>query len=91
MEIAQNISVDPQIHHGAPVITGTRMPVSIVVGSLYWGWKPECRRMNSWPLTVFPGLIMMRWSYDANWKPSKGLSPDDYHRRHITYKLSRFD
>ena len=34
MEIAPNISVDPQIHHGPPVITGTRMPVSIVVGSL---------------------------------------------------------
>jgi uncharacterized protein (DUF433 family) len=28
MEIAPNISDNPQIHHGAPVITGTRMPVS---------------------------------------------------------------
>jgi len=41
MEIAPNISVDPQIHHGAPVITGTRMPVSIVVGSLAGGMSKE--------------------------------------------------
>jgi len=26
--------VDPAIHHGKPVIRGTRMPVSMVVGSL---------------------------------------------------------
>jgi len=41
MEIAPNISVDPQIHHGPPVITGTRMPVSIVVGSLAGGMSKE--------------------------------------------------
>ena len=41
MEIAPNISVDPQIHHGAPVITGTRMPVSIVVGSMAGGMSKE--------------------------------------------------
>lgn len=41
MEIAPNISVDPQIHHGAPVITGTRMPVSIIVGSLAEGMSKE--------------------------------------------------
>jgi uncharacterized protein (DUF433 family) len=41
MEIAPNISVNPQIHHGAPVITGTRMPVSIVVGSLAGGISKE--------------------------------------------------
>jgi uncharacterized protein (DUF433 family) len=41
MEIAPNISVDPQIHHGAPAITGTRMPVSIAVGSLAGGMSKE--------------------------------------------------
>lgn len=41
MEIAPNISVDSQIHHGAPVITGTRMPVSIIVGSLAGGISKE--------------------------------------------------
>lgn len=28
------ISVDPEIHHGEPCITGTRIPVSIIVGSI---------------------------------------------------------
>ena len=41
MEIAPNISVELQIHHGAPVITGTRMPVSIIVGSLAGGMSKE--------------------------------------------------
>ncbi len=41
MEIAPYISVDPQVHHGAAVITGTRMPVSIVVGSLAGGMSKE--------------------------------------------------
>jgi uncharacterized protein (DUF433 family) len=33
MEIAQHISVDPTVHHGVAVITGTRVPVSIVIGT----------------------------------------------------------
>jgi uncharacterized protein (DUF433 family) len=41
MEIAPRITVDPDIHHGAPVITGTRVPVSIVVGSLAGGMSKE--------------------------------------------------
>lgn len=41
MEVAPSITVDPQIHHGAPVITGTRMPVSILVGSLASGMNLE--------------------------------------------------
>ncbi len=28
------ISVDPEIHHGEPCIKGTRIPVSIIVGSV---------------------------------------------------------
>src|SRR5215510_6750381 len=41
MEIAPNISVDPKIHHGAPIITGTPMPISIIVGSLADGMSKE--------------------------------------------------
>jgi uncharacterized protein (DUF433 family) len=37
MEIAPHINVDPQICSGSPVITGTRIHVSIVVGSLAGG------------------------------------------------------
>jgi uncharacterized protein (DUF433 family) len=41
MEIAPLIDVDPAIHHGAPVIRGTRVPASIVVGSLAGGMTIE--------------------------------------------------
>ncbi|NDJ18514.1 DUF433 domain-containing protein [Myxacorys almedinensis] len=41
MEIARQISVDKAIHHGTPVISGTRVPVSIVVGSLASGMNKE--------------------------------------------------
>jgi uncharacterized protein (DUF433 family) len=34
VEIAPHITVDPNLHHGTPVITGTRVPVEIIVGSL---------------------------------------------------------
>ncbi len=41
MEIAQHISVDPTVHHGTPVITGTRVPISIIIGSLASGMNKE--------------------------------------------------
>lgn len=34
MEIAPHISADPKIHHGTPVITGTRVPIFLILGSL---------------------------------------------------------
>ncbi|MEC4814862.1 MAG: DUF433 domain-containing protein [Scytonema sp. PMC 1069.18] len=41
MEIAQHISVDPSVHQGTPVITGTRVPISIIIGSLAGGMSKE--------------------------------------------------
>lgn len=41
MEIAHYISVDPTVHHGTPVITGTRVPISIIIGSLASGMSKE--------------------------------------------------
>jgi uncharacterized protein (DUF433 family) len=41
MEIAPHISVDPAIHHGSVVISGTRVPVSIVLGSLAGGMSKD--------------------------------------------------
>lgn len=41
MEIAQNISVDANVHHGTPVITDTRVPISIIIGSLAGGMSKE--------------------------------------------------
>ncbi len=37
MEIAPHINIDPAICSGSPVITGTRVHVAIVVGSLAGG------------------------------------------------------
>ena len=41
MEIAPHITTDSNIHHGVPVMTGTRVPVSMVVGSLAGGMSKE--------------------------------------------------
>lgn len=42
------ISIDPTVHHGKPCIKGTRVPVSVIVGSIADGDTPE-RIMQSWP------------------------------------------
>lgn len=34
MEIAPHINVDPTICGGTPVITGTRVPISIIISAL---------------------------------------------------------
>jgi len=41
------ISIDPRIHHGKPCIKGTRIPVSVIVGSIADGDTPE-RIIQSW-------------------------------------------
>lgn len=50
MEIAPRINVDPKVCHGAPVITGTRVLVSIVLGSLAGGMSKE-EVMDEYSLT----------------------------------------
>jgi uncharacterized protein (DUF433 family) len=49
MNWRKRIVVDPQIHHGKPCIKGTRVPVSVIVGSIAEGHTPE-RIIESWPL-----------------------------------------
>ncbi|MBR8833258.1 MAG: DUF433 domain-containing protein [Stigonema ocellatum SAG 48.90 = DSM 106950] len=51
MEIATHITINPHIHHGATVITGTRLPVSIVIGSLAGGMNKE-EVMQEYELTL---------------------------------------
>ena len=41
MEIAPGVSVDNAVCHGTPVLTGTRMPVSLVVAQLAGGVSVE--------------------------------------------------
>ncbi len=42
------ISVDPEIHHGEPCIKGTRIPVSIIVGSVADGMSFD-KIINAYP------------------------------------------
>jgi uncharacterized protein (DUF433 family) len=41
MAVSNRIVPDPSIHHAKPVIRGTRVPVSVVVGSLPGGMTLE--------------------------------------------------
>jgi len=50
MEIAQGITVDPVIHHGVPVVTGTRVPVWLIIGSLAGGMD-KAEVMQEYELT----------------------------------------
>ena len=52
MNWRERIVIDPSIHHGKPCIRGTRVPVTVIVGSVADGDTPE-QIMQSWPqLTV---------------------------------------
>lgn len=44
----QRIIVDPAIHNGEPCIRGTRVPVSVIVGSVADGDTPE-QIIHAWP------------------------------------------
>ena len=40
-EIAPRVSVDPEVRFGKPVVTGTRVPVDLVVGKVAGGMTPQ--------------------------------------------------
>lgn len=44
----ERIVIDSAIHHGEPCIKGTRVPVSVIVGSIADGDAPE-RIIAAWP------------------------------------------
>jgi uncharacterized protein (DUF433 family) len=48
MNWRERIVIDPAIHHGKPCIKGTRVPVSVIVGSIADGDTAE-RIINAWP------------------------------------------
>jgi len=48
MNWRDRISIDPRIHHGKPCIKGTRVPASVIVGSIADGDTPE-RIIEAWP------------------------------------------
>ena len=44
----ERIVIDSAIHHGEPCIKGTRVPVSVIVGSIADGDTPE-QIIDAWP------------------------------------------
>jgi uncharacterized protein (DUF433 family) len=48
MNWRDRIVIDPAIHHGEPCIKGTRVPVSVIVGSIADGDTPA-QIINAWP------------------------------------------
>ena len=44
----QRIVIDPAIHHGEPCIKGTRVPVSVIVGSIADDDTPD-HILGAWP------------------------------------------
>jgi uncharacterized protein (DUF433 family) len=45
------IVIDPGVHHGDPCIRGTRVPVSVIVGSIADGDTPE-GILEAWPQLI---------------------------------------
>jgi uncharacterized protein (DUF433 family) len=44
----ERIVIDPAIHHGEPCINGTRVPVSVIVGSVADG-DTAAQILEAWP------------------------------------------
>ncbi len=44
----ERIVIDPAIHHGEPCIKGTRVPLSVIVGSIADGDTPQ-QIIEAWP------------------------------------------
>jgi uncharacterized protein (DUF433 family) len=60
MNWRDRISIDPRIHHGKPCIKGTRVPVSVIVGSIAEGHTPE-RIIQSWPQLTAEDITAALW------------------------------
>jgi uncharacterized protein (DUF433 family) len=61
----ERICTDPAIHHGDPCVRGTRVPVSVVVGSLGDGDSIE-RVLEDYPsLTRDDVLAAMKFAAEA--------------------------
>jgi uncharacterized protein (DUF433 family) len=60
----EHIMVAPELHHGDPCITGTRIPVSIIVGSLADGMTAK-EILDAYP-QLSPADIQAALSYAAD-------------------------
>jgi uncharacterized protein (DUF433 family) len=73
VEWQQRVAVDPEIHHGEPCITGTRIPVRIIVGSLADGLTVE-QIVEEYP-QLSSGDILAALAYAAEVLHQESLLP----------------
>jgi uncharacterized protein (DUF433 family) len=64
MNWRDRISIDPQIHHGKPCIKGTRVPASVIVGTIADGESRE-RVLKSWPQLTMEDVEAALWFASA--------------------------
>jgi uncharacterized protein (DUF433 family) len=64
MNWRDRISIDPRIHHGKPCIKGTRVPASVLVGSIAEGNSVE-RILKSWPQLTAEDIAAALWFASA--------------------------
>ena len=64
MNWRDHISIDPAIHHGKPCIKGTRVPASVIVGTIAAGESPE-RILKSWPQLTLEDVTAALWFASA--------------------------
>jgi uncharacterized protein (DUF433 family) len=61
----ERVTIDPSIHHGEPCITGTRVAVSLIVGSIADGDTPA-QIIASYPqLTAQDVQAALRYAAEA--------------------------
>jgi uncharacterized protein (DUF433 family) len=64
MNWRERINIDPRIHHGKPCIKGTRVPASVIVGSIAEGNSVE-RILKSWPQLTADDIAAALWFASA--------------------------
>ena len=64
MDWRDRIIIDPNIHHGKPCIKGTRVPASVIVGSIAEGNSVE-RILRSWPQLTKEDVTAALWFASA--------------------------
>lgn len=74
MNLPDRITIDPAICHGKPVITGTRMPVAMITGSLAGGMSIE-EVQAEYDLTVEDIRAALRFATDLVEQESSHLIP----------------
>lgn len=86
-DVFPGIMVDPSIVHGRPVITGTRVPVEVVVGELAGGSSFDEIR-DDYHLTDEQIRAALAYAARMLSSPDMAFIPPCMRRRHILHATS---